>query len=168
MSLTADAIIIGGGVHGASLAFHLARRKLRVLLLEKKFLASGGTGKSTALVRQHYDNFVESALTHASWKYFVNWNEVVGGDAGFVQSGFIRTVIASELDALRANTAMHARIGITTKLITAREVKEIEPSWDVSDIEYAAYEPDSGYADPQATTLTLADAAKKLGAQIFQ
>ncbi len=168
MATTADAIVIGGGVHGASIAFHLAKRKMRVVLLEKRFLAAGGTGKSTALVRQHYDNYLESKLTHESWKYFAHWNEMVGGDAGWVQSGFIRTVIPAEVAALKANVAMHQRIGITTQIITAPEVKEIEPGWDVSDMEYAAYEPDSGYADPQMTTLSLADAAKRYGAQILQ
>ncbi len=168
MSLTADAVVVGGGVHGTSIAWHLAKRQMRVVLLEKKFLAAGGTGKSTALVRQHYDNFVESALTHASWKYFVNWKEIVGGDAGFVQSGFIRTVIPKEIAALKATIEMHAQIGISTKLISARQVQEIEPSWDVSDIEFAAYEPDSGYADPQATTLAFADGARALGAKIRQ
>lgn len=168
MPNTVDAIVIGGGVHGASLAFHLAKRKLRVMLLEKKFFAAGGTGKSTALVRQHYDNYVESKLTYESWKYFVNWKEVVGGDAGFIQTGFIRTVIPDEMDALRANTAMHRSIGIHTELITASQVKQIEPNWDVSDIQYAAYEPESGYADPQATTLSFAEHARDLGAQLHQ
>ena len=50
-----DAIIIGAGVHGASLAFHLARRGVKVVLLEKKFVAAGATGRSSGLVRMHYD-----------------------------------------------------------------------------------------------------------------
>lgn len=168
MAMTADAIIIGGGVHGASLLWHLTKRGLRAVLLEKKFLAAGGTGKSTALVRQHYDNFVESALTHKSWEYFARWGEVVGGDAGFVKSGFVRTVIPSEVDALKANIAMHKKLGINTILVGPQEVKELEPSYDVSDIEYAAYEPDSGYADPQATTLSFAEEARRMGGQVFQ
>ena len=166
---TVDAIIIGGGVHGTSLAYHLAKRKMRVLLLEKSFFAAGGTGKSTALVRQHYDNYVESKLTYESWKYFANWKEIVGGlDAGFVKTGFIRTVIPDELAALRANTDMHREIGIRAELITAAQVQEIEPDWDVSDISCAAYEPEPGYADPQATTQSFAERARELGAQLHQ
>jgi sarcosine oxidase subunit beta len=56
MSTTADVVIIGGGVMGASSAFQLARRGLKVVLVEKNFLAGGTTGKSSAIVRQHYSN----------------------------------------------------------------------------------------------------------------
>lgn len=168
MSQSADAVVIGGGVHGASVAYHLAKKGMRVVLLEKRFLASGGTGKSTAVVRLHYDNFVESKLVYESFKYFAHWAEVVGGDAGYVKTGFVRTVIPSETKALRANVAMHRQIGIRTQLITREEFHEIEPSWNVSDVLHAAYEPDSGYADPQATTLAFAERARALGAQILQ
>src|SRR2546428_9489372 len=52
---TADIVIVGGGVHGASLAYHFARKKAgRIVLIEKKFIASGPTGRSTALVRRVY------------------------------------------------------------------------------------------------------------------
>ncbi len=168
MAQTADAVVIGGGVHGTSVAYHLAKRGLRVVLLEKRFLAAGGTGKSTAVVRMHYDNIPEAQLVHESSKYFFDWTNVVGGDAGFVKTGFARIVFPPELDALKANVTMQQRIGIRTQLITAQEFKEIEPAWDVSDVSFAAYEPDSGYADPQATTLSFAERAKELGARILQ
>ncbi len=168
MPTSADAVVIGGGVHGASVAYHLAKKGVRVILLEKKFLAAGGTGKSTAVVRLHYDNFVESQLVFESWKYFAHWADVVGGDAGYCKTGFVRTVLPSEIEALKANVAMHQKIGIHTRLITRQEFHDIEPSWNVSDVELAAYEPDSGYADPQATTLSFAERARALGAQVLQ
>ncbi|MCA9961557.1 MAG: FAD-binding oxidoreductase, partial [Anaerolineales bacterium] len=62
MNEKADVIIIGGGIHGASLAFHLAQRGIRPLLLEKSFIASGATGRSSGLVRMHYDLEPESRL----------------------------------------------------------------------------------------------------------
>jgi sarcosine oxidase subunit beta len=70
MSQPADVIIIGGGVHGASLAFHLARRGVKVIVLEKKFVAAGATGRSSGLVRMHYDTEVDSRLAWESFKYF--------------------------------------------------------------------------------------------------
>lgn len=80
----------------------------------------------------------------------------------------MRIVLPTEVDALEANVAMQQKIGIRTQLITAQEFREIEPAWDVSDVTLAAYEPDSGYADPQATTLAFASRAKEMGAQILQ
>jgi sarcosine oxidase subunit beta len=62
MTETADVILIGGGVHGASLAFHLAKRGLKPVVLEKNFIASGATGRSSGLVRMHYDLEPESRL----------------------------------------------------------------------------------------------------------
>jgi sarcosine oxidase subunit beta len=166
---TADAVIIGGGVIGASIAYHLAKRGIKnVVLLEKRFLAAGGTGKSTALVRQHYDNYPESKMVYESWKVFFNWADIIGGDCGFVKTGFVRTVIPEETNALKANVKMQQDIGIHTQVVTAQELHDLEPYWYVGDIQYAAYEADSGFADPQATTLGFADAARKLGAQIMQ
>jgi sarcosine oxidase subunit beta len=166
---TAEVVIIGGGVIGTSIAYHLAKRGMKnVVLLEKRFLAAGGTGKSTALVRQHYDNQAESKMVYESWKVFSNWADLVGGDCGFVKTGFVHTVIPNETRALIENVKMHQAFGIHTQLVTGQELQEIEPYWDVRDIQYAAYEPDSGYADPQATTLCFAQTAKNLGAQILQ
>ncbi len=166
---TAQVVIIGGGVMGTSIAYHLAKRGVKdVLLIEKRFLAAGGTGKSTALVRQHYDNYPEAKMVYESWKIFDNWADTVGGDCGFVKTGFLRTVIPEETNALVENVKMQQEIGIHTRLIDAQEMHELVPDWYVGDIRYAAYEPDSGFADPQATTLSFAEAARNLGAKIWQ
>ena len=69
---TADVIIIGGGVHGASLAFHLSQRGVKPLVLERRFLACGATGRSSGLVRMHYDLEPESRLAWVSFQYFRN------------------------------------------------------------------------------------------------
>ena len=80
MSNTADIIIIGAGVHGASLAFHLAERGFKPLVLEKDFIGAGATGRSSGLVRMHYDVRQDSELAWVSFGYFRNWAERVGGD----------------------------------------------------------------------------------------
>ncbi len=91
MSQNFDAIIIGAGVMGASIAFHLAERGLKVAILERNVTASGATGHSSGLVRMHYDLAAESELTFASYKhYFNNWKERVGGECGFQKTGFMQ------------------------------------------------------------------------------
>ncbi len=94
MSDTADVIIIGGGVQGASLAFHLTRRGAKAMVFEKQFVGAGATGRSSGLVRMHYDTEVEARLAWESFQYFRNWQELVGGECGFTRTGFIQIVSA--------------------------------------------------------------------------
>src|SRR5436309_11929890 len=90
MSETADVVVIGGGCNGASIAFHLAEGKAgRVVLLEKGALASGPTGRSTAIVRQHYSNQVTARMALDSLRVFQQWEDRVGGTCGFVRTGFL-------------------------------------------------------------------------------
>jgi glycine/D-amino acid oxidase-like deaminating enzyme len=106
MTQTYDAIIIGAGVMGASLTFHLAERGQKVLILERRTVASGATGHSSGLVRMHYDLAAESELTYKSYKnYFSNWRERVGGDCGFQQTGFIQIAKPEHENKLRGNVA---------------------------------------------------------------
>ncbi|HJW90214.1 MAG: hypothetical protein A2Z16_16275 [Chloroflexi bacterium RBG_16_54_18] len=165
---TADVIIVGGGVHGASLAFHLAGRGLNPLVIERRFLASEATGRSSGLVRMHYDLEPESRLAWESFQYFHNWAERVGGECGFTRTGFMQFVRSGYEDRLRANVEMHQRIGIPSLLIDAKDVKRLAPSFYTDDIELAAYEPESGYADPSATTRSFLEAARAKGAGLVQ
>ena len=168
MASTADVIIIGAGVHGASLAFHLAGRGVKPIVLEKNFIGAGATGRSSGLVRMHYDVRQDSELAWISFDYFRNWAELVGGESGFTRTGFIQIVARENEGALRKNTLMHQGIGIASFLITADDVKRLAPSFVTDDFDVAAYEPESGYADPSATTTSLINAAKEKGAHIVQ
>jgi len=165
---TYDVIVIGGGVHGASLAFHLAKHGLRPVVLEKNFIASGATGRSSGLVRMHYDLEPESRLAWESFKYFYNWADIVGGDCGFKRTGFLQFVKPEHNDHLRANVAMHQHIGIASLLITADDVRRLAPIFNLDDVEIAAFEPESGYADPSSTTASFLDVARQLGGRLVQ
>ena len=106
MTQTYDAIIIGAGVMGASIAFHLAERGLKTAILDRKNVASGATGHSSGLVRMHYDLAIESELTYISYKnYFNNWKERVGGECGFQTTGFLQIAKQEHEDRLRGNAA---------------------------------------------------------------
>ena len=168
MNNIADVIIIGAGVHGASLAFHLAQRGVQVVVLEKKFVAAGATGRSSGLVRMHYDVKQDSELAWVSFPYFRNWKEIVGGDSGFTRTGFIQLVAPDDVEKLKANVLMHQQIGIPAILIKADDVKRLAPSFITEDIGVAAYEPESGYAMPSDTTNAFINAAKDKGTRLIQ
>jgi len=169
MTETADVIVVGAGVHGASIAFHLARRGVDVLVLERETIAAGATGRSSGFVRMHYDLESESRLAFASFPYFRDWSERVGhGDAGFVRTGFVMVVPEPLVPNLRANVEMHRRIGISTSVVGVEELARLVPGMDTSGIVAAAYEPESGYADPTGTAAGLLAAARAGGARLVQ
>jgi sarcosine oxidase subunit beta len=169
MTQTYDAILIGAGVMGASLAFHFAERGLKTAILERRVIASGATGHSSGLVRMHYDLAAESELTFVSYKnYFSNWKERVGGDCGFINTGFMQIAKREHEDKLRGNVANQQRIGINTSVISAAEVKKLFPDLVTDHFDFAAYEPDSGYADPTLTANSFLEAAKRDGATLIQ
>ncbi len=163
-----DAIIIGGGVMGASLAFHLAERGLKCAVLERHAIASGSTGHSSGLIRMHYDLAVESELAFASFAYFARWPERVGGECGFVKTGFLQIARREHEDRLRGNVRLQQRIGINTALMSAAEVKTRWPDLVTDDFDWAAYEPDSGHADATLATGSFLESARRNGAAVIQ
>jgi sarcosine oxidase subunit beta len=168
MAETADVVIIGAGIHGASLAFHLAERGVKSTVLEKATVAAGATGRSSGMVRMHYDVEADARLAFRSWAYFDDWAERVGGDSGFNKVGFLQMVPPHEMAALEANVAMQQRIGIATGIVDASEVRRLLPGIDIGDDQVAAFEPNSGFADPTSSTTTLMGAALERGAQLVQ
>lgn len=169
MSATADVIVVGAGVQGAALAFHLSGRGADVLVLERDRAASGSTGRSSGFVRSHYDLASESALAWASLPYFEHWADLVGaGDCAFVVNGFVQLVPPQINDHLRANVRMLQALGVETWTVEPEEVAQLVPGIITDDIEVAAYEPRSGYADPAATAQGFLAAAQMRGSRLEQ
>ncbi len=122
MSQTADAVVIGGGVNGASIIYALAARGVNAVLVEKGALASGASGRSSALVRMHYTNEWDARLARASFPVFKNWTELMGGPGVFTRSGFVNVVAPEFAERLRLNVEMLKGLGVNTTAITAAEL----------------------------------------------
>jgi sarcosine oxidase subunit beta len=168
---TADVVVIGGGVHGASAAYHLARKRAgKVVLIEKKFVASGPTGRSTALVRRFYAMDFLTRTASAAAEIFRHWRDVIGGDGtpGFQQVGVLIIAGGEQAPHLRRNALRARELGAGVAVITPADVKTLVPQAHVDDIAVAAYEAESGYADPSSTANALVDRARELGAAIVQ
>lgn len=161
---TADFVILGAGVMGASIAFHLARRKAgRILVLDKEHAGSGGSSRSSALVRMHYSFAPEVQLALVSLKMFQHWHEIVGEAGDFRKTGFVRIVHPGEAEQLKQNVAMQRSLGARVELIDRRQLQELEPDWAVDEVELAAYEPDSGYGDGNVVANDFLNRARDLG-----
>jgi sarcosine oxidase subunit beta len=169
MRSTADVVIVGGGVVGTSIAFHLTQLGVSdVLLLERGELSGGATGRSGALVRTHYTNAPEAQLAAAALPWFEEWADRVGGACGFVRTGFVQLVTAGDADRLRCNVAMLTGLGIDTRVLERAELDALGSGLALAAGDIGAYEPRSGHADPIATTRTLAAAAARGGARILE
>jgi sarcosine oxidase subunit beta len=163
---TADVVVIGAGVVGASVAFHLAERGVETLVLDREGPATGSTARSGALIRAHYPTSLEASLAWESLtRYFEPWGERVGGGCGFTRTGFAYLVGEQNVDALRHNVALQQRVGVETGIVGPDELREIDPALRTTGVTLAAYEPRGGYADPVATAVGFLRGAEKRGAR---
>jgi sarcosine oxidase, subunit beta len=162
---TADIVILGAGVMGASIAFQLAKRSAgKIVIIDKDHVGRGGSGRSSALIRMHYTFSREVELAVASLHIFQNWREIVGHPGDFRKTGFVRIVHPNETERLKANVEMQQKLGVNVRLIDKQQLHELEPDWNVDDVERAAYEPDSGYGDGAGVAGDFLSAARDLGA----
>ena len=165
----ADIVIIGGGVMGASIAYHLAReRSEKITLLERRGIGTGTTGRSGAIVRQHYSNDFSTRMALHSLMVFQHFDALVGGDCGFMTTGLIVMIDEQGKDALRTNVQMQQQQGVDTCLLDPGEIADAAPGYSSEGIALACYEPSAGVADPVATTSCFAQRARAHGALIYE
>ena len=158
-----DALIVGCGIAGASLAFFLADRGLRVGVLERATPASGGTGLSAAIVRQHYSTPLMARLALKSVRIFQEAPQRLGRDAGYRAAGYMFLTPPGALAATERNVAMQREIGIDTRMMSTRELSELE--WlNPEGVAGVVYEAEGGFADPQTATEAFINAAVDKGA----
>src|SRR5215213_5591529 len=110
-----NAIVVGAGISGAATAYQLRKAGANVLLLERGEPASGGTGKSAAIIRQSYSTPLLVRLARTSISMFENARGELGQDAGFVQAGYCFVVSSDMLEGARKNVAMQKRLGIVNQ-----------------------------------------------------
>lgn len=162
----ADVVVIGGGCTGTSIALQLARRRAgRIVLLERDGIAAGATGRSSALIRQHYTHEALAKMALRALGIFEHFADAIGGESGFRRTGFLVLVGPRDVDALAANVAMHREVGIDAHLLSPRDIEALDKRIEARDVGAGAWEPASGYADPVLTTNSYAEAAKALGVE---
>lgn len=168
---TADVVIVGGGVMGCSIACNLAitadaHGLRRIVLLERDTLGCGSTGRSSGAVRMHYSTAVNAELAWRSLQIFRNFDRVIGGDCGFVETGYLVFAGPDDLDSFRSNIATQQSVGVITDIIGALDAAALAPGFAVDDAAAIAYEPYSGHADASGTAYAYATRARSEGVSI--
>ncbi len=171
MIKTADVVIIGGGISGVAIAYNLLKKGVKnVVVLEKDYLASGATGRCGAGIRQQWGTEMNCRLTKYSCEFFENAKEELqyDGDIEFKQGGYlILSSTQKEHEQFKKNVALQNSLGINSKLLTLDEAKEIVPFLNTEGLISATFHQKDGHLNPFHATQAYADAAKRLGAQIY-
>jgi glycine/D-amino acid oxidase-like deaminating enzyme len=167
--LSAEVVIIGGGVAGLSTARALTELGVAdVLVLERATVGSGGSGKSSGIVRCHYGIRSLAAMAWHALPVLEQASEILGAPSGYTKTGYLVGVDQRNLGALRANVAMQQDLGIPVELVDHETARALWPWAQLEDFAEFAYEPRGGYGDGHLTALAFALAARHGGAHLRQ
>jgi glycine/D-amino acid oxidase-like deaminating enzyme len=167
MSENADVVVIGGGVMGASIAFHLAQRRAgKILLLEKSYLGAGSSGKSGAIIRQYYSHELLTSMARHGLQVYRDFPNIVGGPAVFTPSGMIVVTDGPGREQMEANVAMLGRLGVDARMLTPADLHAIDSRVGIRDDEAAAYEAEAGYCEALQAVASFAAAARGMGVEV--
>lgn len=169
--MRARTVILGGGVMGVSIAWHLARKRdphhEPVVLLEKSALAAGESGRSGAIVRQFYSDREVAAMARDSLRVFAGFETRTGRSIGWMESGVLtlgHRAKPGQRELIETNVAMMRSLGIDVELVDARRLRELVPGIAVDDGTLGAWEPHAGGVDPNLTVQAFAALAREHGA----
>lgn len=164
--MSADVHVVGGGVMGLSIALAAARRGRRVALWEKRWLGAGASGKSGAILRQHYSNPLTVAMARDGLRAYADFAAWAGGGAGFQKVGCLILADAGDRAALEGNVRLMQEAGCRADLLDADGIRAIAPMLAVPEDALGAWEPDAGYCDPLQVLAALETACRREGVPI--
>ncbi|MCX7702499.1 MAG: FAD-binding oxidoreductase [Planctomycetota bacterium] len=169
MRESCDILIIGGGVVGCSVAFHLTQfGRTDVLVVERDFLASGATGRCGGGIRAQWSTEGNIKLAQHSIKEFENFKEITGAEIQFRQGGYLLPAYTQEMvEQFKQNVSLQNKHGVPSRLISPEEVAEIVPLMNRSEILAATFCPTDGVANPFLVTDGYANAARRKGARFL-
>jgi sarcosine oxidase, subunit beta len=169
VTVSADVVIVGGGIEGAAAAWALGERDVTdVVVCERSTVASGMTGKSSGIVRCHYGVTSLAAMATIGLEVFEKAEEIFGSDIGFRQTGYVVGVGGPNVEALRKNLAAQRAVGVQTEEIDHAEVARLWPFADLSPFAAFAWEARGGYGDAYRTAQAFASSARAAGIRIRQ
>jgi sarcosine oxidase subunit beta len=166
----ASVVVIGGGVIGLSVAYHLARRGVRdVVLVEQAELGSGSTSKAAGGVRATFSDAVNIELGLRSLRAFESFATEMGQEIDLHQVGYLFLLDRPEhVAAFERNVALQNELGGTSRMLDVAEARRLSPMIDTDGLLAAAWSPNDGHCTPESVVLGYAGAARRAGARLVR
>jgi len=164
---SASVVIVGGGVIGTSIAFHLAEAGVDVVLLEREQLGSGSTCRAAGGVRAQFSDALNIEIAQRSLRAFRDFARRPGWEIDFKQVGYL-FVLSSEADVaeFERNVRLQNDYGVPSRILSPAQARELCPLLAGDDVLAAAFSPEDGHLTPEAVVQGYAYGARALGAHI--
>ena len=166
---SAEVVVIGGGVIGTSIAFHLAEAGVTgVVLLERDELGTGSTCKAAGGVRAQFSDRINIELGARSLEAFTRFGRRPGQEIDLHQVGYL-FLLSREKDvqSFERDVALQNELGVDSRMIDVAEARRLSPLIDTDGLLAAAFSPDDGHCTPESVVLGYATAARRLGATLL-
>jgi len=167
---TASAIVIGGGVVGCSIAYNLARRGQRdVVVVERETVGSGTTSKAAGGIRVQFPTETEIRFSLEAIRVFERFQDEFGVDPGYKKIGYLFLVSdRKQLEGFEKRIAVQRRMGADVRVISPDDAHKLVPALRVDDLIAAVWGPGDGLAGPAEVTAGFARRARELGVKIVE
>ena len=167
MKESVDLVVVGAGIAGASTACFAARAGLRVVVVDRGLPSGGASGRTAGYIRCHYANPPEAHFAVESWRMHRAWSQEIGGENGFRRNGVLFNVPPILVPTLEKNVALKRAMDVPTEVLDAAGVKRLLPFVETDGIGAAAWEPDSGHADPSDCVASLLAGVRDRGGRVL-
>jgi len=167
---TASAVVIGGGVVGCSIAYHLARRGVHdVVVLERETVGSGTTSKAAGGIRAMWPEETEIRFSLESIRVFERFAEEFGVDPGYKKIGYLFLISDErEIHGFQSRVALWRSHGVDVRIVSPRDAQAIVPALRIDDLVAGVWSPGDGMAGPAEVTNGYARQARALGVRIVE
>lgn len=167
---SADIVIIGAGIMGASIAFHLAERGVEnIVVLERDFIGRGATADAAGGIRLQFSTRTNIELSLVSMEYWENFEDRFDTFINFRQQGYLFLLTdEANVPVFKQNLELQQSLGVPARWVTPEEIHKLNPYVTLDDVLGGTFCPRDGWADTSASTMGFAQAARGLGVRIFQ